>query len=62
MYNFDGEAGVAKALEAKPGLILMDIQLPKIPGMEAMRNLSRGVGEGRLVLIEVLSRHKTQKP
>ena len=34
---FDGEAGVAMALETKPGLILMDIQLPKISGMEAMR-------------------------
>ena len=36
---FDGEAGVAKAIEAKPGLILMDIQLPKISGMEAMRQI-----------------------
>ena len=36
---FDGEAGVAKALEIKPGLILMDIQLPKISGMEAMRQI-----------------------
>jgi two-component system cell cycle response regulator DivK len=35
----DGEAGVAKALEARPDLILMDIQLPKISGMEAMRRL-----------------------
>ena len=29
---FDGEAGVAKALEIRPDLILMDIQLPKISG------------------------------
>jgi two-component system cell cycle response regulator DivK len=35
----DGEAGVAKALEIRPDLILMDIQLPKISGMEAMRRL-----------------------
>ena len=35
----DGEAGVAKALEARPDLILMDIQLPKISGIEAMRRL-----------------------
>ena len=35
----DGEAGVAKALEARPDLILMDIQLPKISGMEAIRRL-----------------------
>ena len=36
---FDGEAGVAKALEARPDLILMDIQLPKISGLEAIRRI-----------------------
>ena len=35
----DGEAGVAMALEHVPDLILMDIQLPKISGMEAMRRI-----------------------
>jgi two-component system cell cycle response regulator DivK len=36
---YDGEAGVAKALEIKPDLILMDIQLPKISGLDATRQL-----------------------
>ena len=36
---YDGEAGVAMAIEKKPDLILMDIQLPKISGMDAMRQL-----------------------
>jgi two-component system cell cycle response regulator DivK len=35
----DGEAGVAKALEIKPDLILMDIQLPKLSGLDATRRL-----------------------
>jgi len=36
---YDGEAGVAKALEIRPDLILMDIQLPKISGLEATKRL-----------------------
>ncbi len=36
---YDGEAGVTMALERRPDLILMDIQLPKISGLEAIRRL-----------------------
>ena len=35
----DGEAGIATALAERPDLILMDIQLPKVSGLEAMRRL-----------------------
>jgi len=35
----DGEAGIAAALEKRPDLILMDIQLPKISGIDATRRL-----------------------
>ena len=35
----DGEAGVATAREAVPDLIIMDIQLPKLSGLEATRQL-----------------------
>jgi two-component system cell cycle response regulator DivK len=35
----DGEAGVAKALEVRPDLIMMDVQLPKMSGIEATRRL-----------------------
>ncbi len=34
---YDGEAGIAKALEARPDLILMDIQLPEISGLEVTK-------------------------
>jgi two-component system cell cycle response regulator DivK len=35
----DGEAGVAMAREQRPDLILMDVQLPKMSGIDAMRAL-----------------------
>lgn len=35
----DGEAGVAKAIEIRPDLILMDVQLPKMSGIDATRKI-----------------------
>jgi len=35
----DGEAGVAQAIEEQPDLILMDVQLPRMSGLDATRLL-----------------------
>jgi two-component system cell cycle response regulator DivK len=35
----DGEAGVAMAREERPDLILVDVQLPKLSGLDVMRTL-----------------------
>ena len=52
---FDGEAGVALALEARPDLILMDIQLPKISGLEAMRRLRAAAAPAATPMIAITS-------
>ena len=52
---FDGEAGVAKALEIKPDLILMDIQLPKISGLDATRKLRAEAATANTPIIAITS-------
>ena len=52
---FDGEEGVAKALEARPDLILMDIQLPKISGMEATRRLRAEAATAKTPIVAITS-------
>ena len=52
---YDGEAGVAKALEARPDLILMDIQLPKISGMEAIRRLRAEAATATTPIVAITS-------
>jgi two-component system cell cycle response regulator DivK len=51
----DGEAGVAKALEARPDLILMDIQLPKISGLDATRKLRAEAATAKTPIIAITS-------
>ena len=51
----DGEAGIAKALEAHPDLILMDIQLPKISGLEATRKLRAEAATAKTPIIAITS-------
>ena len=51
----DGEAGVALALEKRPDLILMDIQLPKISGLEATRRLRAEAATAKIPIIAITS-------
>ena len=51
----DGEAGVAKALEIRPDLILMDIQLPKLSGLDATRKLRAEPATAAIPIITITS-------
>jgi len=51
----DGEAGVAAARETHPDLILMDIQLPKLSGLEAMRRIRAETATANTPMIAITS-------
>ena len=51
----DGEAGVAMAREERPDLILMDVQLPKMSGIDAIRTLRNEPGTASTPIIAVTS-------
>jgi two-component system cell cycle response regulator DivK len=51
----DGEAGVAMAREERPDLILMDIQLPKMSGLDAIRTLRNEPGTASTPIIAITS-------
>ena len=51
----DGEAGVEKALEIRPDLILMDIQLPKISGLDATKRLRAEAATAATPIIAITS-------
>ena len=49
----DGEAGIAMAHEQHPDLILMDVQLPKVSGIDAMRALRQAPGTAHTPIIAI---------
>ena len=51
----DGEAGVAMAVEHRPDLILMDIQLPLLNGYEATRRIKANPALKHVPIIAVTS-------
>ena len=51
----DGEAGIASALEHRPDLILMDVQLPKVSGLDALRALRNAPETAATPIIAITS-------
>ncbi len=50
-----GEQGVELAIRDKPDLILMDIQLPGIDGLEATRRIRKSKADGEIPIIALTS-------
>ena len=51
----DGLEAVQKAVELKPDLILMDIGLPSLNGIEAARRIRKVVPESKIIFLSVES-------
>lgn len=51
----DGEAGVSMARETLPDLILMDVQLPKLSGLDATRAIRADPRTAHIPLVVVTS-------
>ncbi len=49
----DGEQAVQVALEERPALILMDLSLPKLDGLEATRKIRKQKGFGKVPIVAV---------
>jgi DNA-binding NarL/FixJ family response regulator len=52
----DGESGMRKALELRPDIILMDIQLPGINGVEATTAICAAWPEARVIILTTFDR------
>ncbi len=51
----DGITGVELAIKEKPDLVIMDIQLPDIDGLEATRRIRASVADSELPIVALTS-------
>ena len=51
----EGAAGVELAIKEKPDLIIMDIQLPDIDGLEATKRIRASEADGEIPIIALTS-------
>jgi CheY-like chemotaxis protein len=56
----DGEEGVAKAVESKPDLILMDVVMPKMNGFEAVKRIRDHQSTRSIPVVMVTSKAEAQ--
>ncbi|MCX5707362.1 MAG: response regulator [Candidatus Omnitrophica bacterium] len=50
-----GEKGVELALKEKPDLVLMDIQLPGMDGLEATKKIRESKADGKIPIVAITS-------
>jgi DNA-binding NarL/FixJ family response regulator len=47
----DGDEAVAQTLKLQPDILLLDVQMPRLPGIEAMRTIMTGTPTVKILLL-----------
>ncbi len=47
----DGDEAITQTLELEPDILLLDVQMPRLPGLEAMRAIMNGTPTVKIILL-----------
>ena len=47
----DGDEAITQTLELEPDILLLDLQMPRLPGLEAMRAIMNGTPTVKIILL-----------